>query len=257
MIVAPPAALRERLLEAVRREPALPRRAALQRSATLLTIGFVISGAIAAFSHRFAGANGGGVSSSQSVRPLWHVVAARGPLLPHRPLGYLLVLELVWLLVVIAATWAGVVRGRSMLGRSARQKLAVAALTPLALIFTWQLIARAMLDVLDDPPDLALQLHCLVTSVACAAGPFLAFLALNRSSDPISPRRTGAAIGAVAGAWGALVYAAFCECTSEAHVALAHVLPVAMFGALGGLVGRRVVGVHGSGAVRAPARQAG
>jgi hypothetical protein len=208
-----------------------------------VALGFLVSGAIAALSHRFT-ATKTTLASGSGVRPLWHVVAARDALLPHRPFGYLVTLELVWLLVVVAATWAGVVRGRSMLGRSAGQKLAVAALTPVALIVTWLGVAHALLEVMDDAPELTLQLHCAVMSIACAMGPFIAFLAVSRSSDPVSPRQTGAAIGAVAGAWGALIYFAFCECTSQAHVALAHVVPVAALAALGALVGRRVLGVH-------------
>ena len=55
--------------------------------------------------------------------------------------------------------------------------------------------------------------------------------------DPLSPRLAGAAMGAVAGAWGAVVHFPFCECTSPLHMALGHVLPVVLLAALGAAMG--------------------
>jgi hypothetical protein len=42
------------------------------------------------------------------------------------------------------------------------------------------------------------------------AGPLIAFARLRRASDPVSPRPTGAALGAAAGAWGDATHVPIC-----------------------------------------------
>ncbi len=188
-----------------------------------------------------------------AARPLWHVVAEGDAAWQRRPTGYVVALELVWVLVALAATWAGITRGRSMLGRPGASKIAVAALTPLALMLTWlgialawleSVIASAWLEAMDDAPDVHLDAGCALMSILYALGPLVAFLLLRRSKDPVTPRQTGAAVGAVAGAWGAVVHFPFCECTSPLHMALGHVLPVVVLAAFGALAGDRILGVR-------------
>lgn len=245
-----PADLRARVLDAVRREPAPARPVEARRRAMLIALGFAAAGVIAVVKRALDASNPRG-------RHLWHVVADGGVPTQDRPLGFVVMLELVWLLVAAVATWVGIARGRSMLGRSSASKLAVATITPLALIVTWlavgvvwlrDVLPLAWLEVMDDVPALQTHTNCALASIAYAVGPLLAFFAIRRRRDPVSPRQTGAAIGAVAGAWGAVVHFPFCECTSPLHMALGHVLPVVVLAAIGALVGDRVLGVRAAAA---------
>jgi hypothetical protein len=235
--------LRSRVLNAVLQEPVAARPQASRRRAWLVALGFAGTGVIALGRHLLERANAGATSTGQA-RPLWRVVSVPGTTLPHRPESFVVLLVCAWLLVVVAATWAGLARGRSMLGRSLATKLSVATLTPCALALTWLAVAHVQLHALDETPDSLLHMHCALMSVAYALCPLVAFLAVRRGSDPIAPRSGGAAIGAVAGAWGALLYVASCDCTSPIHIALAHLLPISLMAVVGALVGERVLGLE-------------
>jgi hypothetical protein len=216
----------------------------MRRRALWVALGFAAVGGVAAT--RFALDRVLGTTRfATAEESSWHVMSAQGSARPNG-LAYGISLELVWVLVATFATWAGVARGRSMLGRSVTVKLAVAVLTPLALAASWFGLALAQLPGLDDPPSARLDLHCVLMSVAYAIGPSVALLAIRRGTDPIHPRWGGAAIGAVGGAWGAVLYVASCGCTSPIHIALAHVLPVALLAALGASAGERVLGFQAS-----------
>lgn len=230
--------LRARILGAVQREPSPPRAERSRRRALFIALGFSGTLLMAALRYVLDRTHGDLATAQREAR--WHVVSAQG--VPHRPWQYVLSLVFVWSLVVIPATWAGIARGPSMLGRSGGTKLFVAALTPLALLVSWLGVAQAQLQTLDELPTIRLHLHCTLMSIAFAVGPLLAFFAVRQGTDPTEPRWGGAAIGAVAGTWGALVYFGFCECTSPVHIALSHVLPVGLLALLGAVAGKRVLG---------------
>jgi hypothetical protein len=246
--------LRARVLNAAQRQHALSRRLQIRKRTSQIALGFGASAVLAVLKTML---------DSARVWPptvpghrLWRVVVAgQGPVW-DQPLGFVVTLELVWFAVAVAATWAGVARGRSMLGRSGACKLAVATITPLALLVTWFLgaftwrgvvLPLAWLEVMDTAGT-GLQFHCgcALMSIAYAAGPLGAFLAMRRGSDPVSPGHAGAAFGAVAGAWAAVIYLPFCQCRSPLHVALGHVLPVVVLALLGALSGIGVLAVRPS-----------
>jgi hypothetical protein len=237
------AELRSRVLRAVRQEPVAARPSESRRNSLWIVLGFACTSGVAVLRSVLDRAVGATSSITQD-EPLWHVVPAGGGADPDHRLVYVVTVELVWALVAFGATWAGVNRGRSMLGRSVVTKLAVALLTPLALIVAWLVLALAELPTLDDVPNARVHLHCTLMSVAYAIGPLVAFFVVRRGTDPVHPRWGGAAIGAVAGTWGAVLYVASCGCTSPIHIALSHVLPVAMLAVSGALVGDRVLGLH-------------
>jgi hypothetical protein len=247
--------LRERVLDAARLEQVPSRPIQMRRHAALIALGFAASGAIAVIKQTI-GATGEGPFAPGAGRRLWLVVAEGGIPTQDPPLGFVVTLEFMWFLVACVATWAGIARGRSMLGRSSASKLGVATVTPVALVITWLAVAfiwrRAVLPIawLEAMTDGALVVHfhvsCALMSVVYAAGPLLAFLAIRRRRYPVTPRLTGAAFGAVAGVWGAVVHFPFCACTSPLHMALGHVLPVVGLAALGALAGDRVLGVRAS-----------
>jgi hypothetical protein len=218
--VTPPADLRARVLDAVSREPAVSSDVGVRRRALVIARGVCVAGAV-------------GIAA-----------AIHGPEARGRPLEFVAVLETLWLALAVLATWAVVARGSSMLGRPGSWKLAIATLTPLALLVTWYPVALAWPQTLHDASHLRSHVVCVLMTFAFAAGPLVAFARLHRASDPLNPRLTGAALGAAAGAWGAFAHALICGYTAPLHIALGHVLPVALLVGVGILVGDRVVALR-------------
>jgi hypothetical protein len=214
----PPPELRARILAATRSDPAPPRTVGLRRNA------FIVAGAL--------------------VLPVIISTWAHGPDVAGRPCAYVVTLAAAWLFVSALATWGGVLRGSSMLGRPASWRVVVATLTPAALLAA-ALVAAAIWPrtMLDDarPRD---HLVCNVFTFLFALGPLVAFALVRRRSDPVAPRLTGAAIGAAAGAWGALSVELHCGHASPEHVLLGHLLPVALLTLVGVVVGHVFVAIR-------------
>ena len=162
------------------------------------------------------------------------------------PAGYTALLGAAWLLVGVVATWEGVARGRSMLGRPAMVRVLVAVLTPVALLATSLAVA---LTWPQTSPAATMQAHaiCVVFTLLFALGPLVAFAIVRRRSDPVAPRLTGAAIGAASGAWGALGIEMHCGHASAVHVLVGHVAPVVLLTLVGVLVGDRVIALRKEG----------
>jgi hypothetical protein len=163
---------------------------------------------------------------------------------PHdRPHGYVAALFFAWLPIAAAATWAGVSRGRSMLGRPAGWLVGVVALTPVALLAVWAAVAMAWPSILHDTSGVRETLICDVVTISFSIGPLLAFNALRRRTDPLTPRLTGAAIGTAAAAWGAIALHLVCAWTAPLHILLGHVAPVALVALSGALIIARRVAI--------------
>ena len=160
------------------------------------------------------------------------------------PLGHTILLGTAWLLVSVAATWEGVARGRSMLGRPTLVRALVAGATPLALLVTALLVALAWPETLAIPAGMGEHTICVVFTLLFALGPLVAFAVVRRRSDPIAPRLTGASLGAASGAWGALAVELHCGHASAMHILLGHVAPVVLLTVLGAVVGDQVVAVR-------------
>jgi negative regulator of sigma F NrsF-like protein len=217
----PTAQLRARVLDAARRERVAASGEGARRRVAVLLRGFGVAAAIAVAA---------GIHGSEAKTP--------------RPLGCILSLELLWLSLAVAATWAGVDRGRSMLGRPRAWRVAVAALTPAAMLAAWLPVAFAWPQTLVDTSGLRVHLICIGMTMALAAGPLIAFARLRRASDPVSPRLTGAALGAAAGAWGDAAHLPICGYTAPAHIVIGHILPVVLLALVGVVVGDRVVALR-------------
>jgi hypothetical protein len=146
-----------------------------------------------------------------------------------------------WFALALAAT-LGVTRRRSMLGRSRAELLVLPLALPFALLGSY---ASWLLrwPVAGEVP-VTRGLVCLVFTLAMAMAPFALFVRARRDSDPVHPCATGAAIGAMAGAWASVLIDLHCECADLLHVTLGHVLPVAVLAAVGAIVGRRVIGMR-------------
>jgi len=216
----PPPDLRARVLSAARAEPVPPRPSASWRRTLAVCMGVGVSFAI--------------------------LMSIGGPGQYGRSAAYTFVLAVLWALVGAAGAWAAGARGHSMLGRPASWRVLVLILTPLALMLTAQVVGAVW-----PPPykvaDLDKHLVCIEFTTLMALGPFIAFTFLRRGSDPVAPRLTGAAIGAVSGVIGAVGIELRCSHATLVHVALGHVLPVALLAMLGALVAGRIVAVRARG----------
>jgi hypothetical protein len=81
-------------------------------------------------------------------------------------------------------------------------------------------------------------------SLAMGAVP-LAFLALTRrGEDPRHPGLQGAAMGVAIGACAWVLIDAWCPVAGVFHLLRGHVLPVVLLGALGALVGVKMLAVR-------------
>jgi hypothetical protein len=210
--------LRARVLALANASPVAPRAEGLRRRALAVAAGFAL--------------------------PLALSYSVGGPSPGGRPVAYVATVTAAWLGVGLAATWAGVSRGRSMLGRSAASRVVVAALTPVALLATALVASIAWPRTRDDSAGMAAHVVCIVLGAVCALGPLAAFAAVRRDTDPVAPRLTGAAIGAASGAWGALFIEMHCAHTSVGHIVVGHLVPVVLLTLLGVLVGDRVVAIR-------------
>jgi hypothetical protein len=159
-----------------------------------------------------------------------------------RPVAFVLGTAAGWAAIALAAT-LGSSRKRSMLGRPESALLLIVVATPLALeawYSAW--VGRADFAVAASPAVAIL--HCLIATLAMAAAPFALLLVGRRGSDPNHPRSTGAAMGVVSGAWGAMLIDLHCEHSDLMHVTLGHVLPALLLGLLGFILGAAVLGVR-------------
>ena len=211
----PPPDLRARVLAAAHAEPMPSRAVGVRRNAVIVAAGL-----------------------AASVAVLYRI---GGPGTYGRRSDYFVALAALWLMVGGVATWGGVARGRSMLGRSAASRTLVATLTPVALLLTAVAASLAWPATGESPAGTPEHVICIVFTLVFALGPLIAFAAVRRRSDPVAPRLTGAAIGAASGAWGALCIELRCEHASVLHVTLGHVIPVALLTLIGLVVGDRII----------------
>jgi hypothetical protein len=214
----PPPQLRARVLAAIGREPVPARPEGVRRRTRIVALGFAAMVVL--------------------------TLTISLPKTRGRPLGYVEVLVLVWTLIAAVATWAGVSRGRSMLGRSARWRITTTLLTPVVLLVSWIPLTLYWPQTLADTSTPGRHLGCVVGTFVLAAGPLVAFLRLRRRSDPVRPWLTGAAIGTAAAAWGAMAMPLVCGFTSPAHMVFGHLLPVLLIAGLGAALGEWVVAVR-------------
>jgi hypothetical protein len=212
-----PPDLRARVLDATRGDPAPTRESGQRRRTLTLALGFAAAVVV------------GGFLGRPDVAP--------------RPVAYFAFVLAAWACVAALATWTAVSRGRSMLGRPTPHRLAVALLTPTALIAVALLGNLVWPETLDDGSGLVAHSLCAGWVTLFAVGPLVAFAIVGRRADPVAPATGGAALGAAAGAWGALGIDIFCSRAAPTHVFFGHVLPVVLLAGLGAVVGDRVLRV--------------
>jgi hypothetical protein len=205
--MTPPEELKQRVLAAARKNPS-PTRAEV-RGTTLAGVAVAALGLVLA------------------------LVVAGGPYhAVDRPgtVGLWVVLGVVSLAVV--ATWWALPPPRSMLPPPDGRLLAIALGVPV-LVGAWLIAWHATYD----DPFTRTGFRCFALTLAAAPGPFLALLAAGPRFAPSRPWLAGAAVGAVSGAWSAIVVELWCPLALPAHVAVGHVLPLVALVLVGAALG--------------------
>lgn len=211
----PPASVRDRILEAARKESAPWRDRVRDRRRMALSFG----AAIALASFALAGSIG------SLPRPFLFACAAG------------------WSIAAFAVTLVGLSRGAMMLGRSTRALvLSAAALAPFVLGWILMLVFYMQPPCIKPAPYV--HLVCCALGIAFAAAPLAAMLWVRRGSDPVHPTQTGAVLGAASGAWGGLLIHLHCPFADPTHAVLGHVVPIVLVAIAGAFVGRRVLAVR-------------
>jgi hypothetical protein len=214
-MTALPPEVKDRVLDAVRREPARTRPETRRAVAMVVVAGFLTTFCVTMMLGGFVGG--------------------------ERPAAYLVLSTAGWLAMAGIATWGAIGRGRSMVGRSTRVVRTVALVTA-PVMAVWVLVAWAGWPTLPVCPAKA-DFLCLAFTLVLALGPFAAFLFVRRHTDPIHPRLSGAALGAASGAWGAVAMHVRCICADPTHLLVAHVVPIVIFAVAGWMLGARVLGI--------------
>ena len=119
-----------------------------------------------------------------------------------------------------------------------------AAHWPLAMLAVLPLVAVLSLsrhgllgEVMADPYGM----HCLLSGSATGIVTAAALTGWLRRGAPVDTRRAGLMVGLAAGALGSATYGLSCPADSLAHVAIWHILPVALCGAIGRVVLPRIM----------------
>ena len=172
------------------------------------------------------------------------VAGMRGVAQPtlERPLGYVLVSLGVMLLCALGASVWVLSSGGSALGRPQATLRRIAIGVPVAMGLG-ALAANAAAPATADLHALPWASHGMCLSLYAALGGMLLviFLAGLRPLDPVAPGTTGAAVGAVIGAWTSFVVSLGCPSVETVHVLLTHVGPALAFIALGAFLGPRLL----------------
>ena len=214
----PPESLKLRVLEAVRQHP-MPRRT----DRLLSTVGLAALAAVAMFAVMQWGprlfGEVGGVAHAVG-RP-----AASG----------------VWILagtvaLALLSTWLVLPFRRSMLSPSRGLLLGVAIGVPL-LVGAWLVLWHTTYD----NPFTRSGWRCFTLTVLTTPWPFAALAYASRRVEPRHPGTAGAALGAVAGAWAAVMVELWCPLAVHEHILVGHVLPLLVLTLAGAAIGVRML----------------
>jgi hypothetical protein len=224
-------ALKARVLDAAAAQVS-PTRAAVARRNRLMGLAAVLGG-VGPFI-------GFAALTSESWVPLGGETASQQ--LFERPASLVVMTVVGALGIAAAASWLGLWRGRSMLGRSREVLLACGILIPAGL-FAWKVSVSLDLPGAMSPWPERSGLRCLWLSLLVAIGPLISFLAIRRKA-PVQPALNGMTIGLAAGAWAWVAVDVWCPVAYVPHLLLGHVLPVIVLAGVGALLGQAFLSVR-------------
>ena len=160
-----------------------------------------------------------------------------------RPPWMLFGTALGWVTVALLATWGAFGRGKSAVGR-ARAWLGVIAIATPAVLFSSTLVWNLVYPESAHWWEGRVGWKCLGLTLGMAIWPLVGMALVRRSSDPVHPGVTGAALGAASGAWAGVVVDLWCPVSHPAHVAFGHILPIVLLSLFGLALGRRIIAMR-------------
>jgi Negative regulator of sigma F len=213
----PPESLKLRVLEAVRQRPTPRRTDRLPLTVSLAALAMLAMLAVVEWGPRLFGELGG--LAHAAGRP-----AASGS----------------WILagtaaLALSATWLVLPSRRSMLSPARGLLLAVAIGVPL-FVGVWLLLWHTTYD----DPFTRTGWRCFALTALTAPWPFAVLAFASRRVEPRHPATAGAALGAVGGAWAAVMVELWCPLATGQHVLVGHVLPLLALALAGAAIGARM-----------------
>lgn len=213
----PPESLKLRVLEAIRQRPVPRRTDRLPATIGLAGLAAVVMSAVVQWVPPLFGEIGG--VAHATGRP-----AASGA----------------WILagtvaLAVTSTWLVLPFRRSMLSPPRGLLLGVAIGVPL-LVGAWLVLWH---PTYHDPFTRS-GWRCFALTVLTAPWPFATLAYASRRAEPRHPGTAGAALGAVAGAWAAVMVELWCPLAVHDHVLVGHVLPLLVMALAGSVVGVRM-----------------
>ena len=206
-MTGPSSDLRARVLGAAHKAPSRTRSALVKQRALAASIALVWLGIVASFGHA-------------------------------RPDAAGVALLAVWMMGAILTSAYALFTPKSSLGRP---RIVLASMGPIigALVLAAAWVGGTMFGHADDH-------HngfgvCWALTIAVAVVPLGLGLWVERASDPIGPSASGAAIGALAGAWAGVAMSFVCGRSEPVHVLAGHVFSFLVVVAVAAVVGRRVL----------------
>ena len=167
------------------------------------------------------------------------IFALAGGIRPSgRPLELVVATMTLGMVVAAGASWIAVRRGSFADGRSRDVLAALIVLVPLALVAGKLSLSVAWPGMTGPWPD-RIGFRCLGLFLAIGAAPLGVYLWIWRLRDVRSPGLQGAALGIAAGAGAWTVLDMWCPVADPVHIALGHLLPLALLGTAG-IVWRRM-----------------
>jgi Negative regulator of sigma F len=212
----PPGSLKLRVLDAVRQRPVPRRTDRLPLTVSLAALAILAMLAAVEWGPRLFGEIGG--LAHAAGRP-----AASG--------GWILAGTAA---LALSATWLVLPSRRSMLSPPRGLLLAVAIGVPL-LVGAWLLLWHTTYD----DPFTRTGWRCFTLTALTAPWPFAALAYASGRMEPRHPATAGAALGAVGGAWAAVMVELWCPLATGAHVLVGHVLPLLVLALAGAAFGVR------------------
>jgi hypothetical protein len=148
-----------------------------------------------------------------------------------------------WGVIAAVSVWAANRRGASATGPSRAWLLSVAVGTP-ALLLALMLAIFLVVPRANEIHPERLGLDCLSMTLAATLFPFVGLLFLRRGSDAVHPGAAAAALAAASTAAGGVMVELWCPVVAWTHVALGHVLPIALLALVGAFAGGEVLRVR-------------
>ena len=132
---------------------------------------------------------------------------------------------------------------RSMVGPSRGRLIVLSLAAPLVLL-AWKMIVSHAYGGATDPWSDRAGARCFALTILLSALPFVAALAVRRHIDATHPTSHGTALGVAVATAAAVLVDLWCPVGHLPHVLGGHILPIVALGALGAVLGSRILAVR-------------